>query len=676
MTLGAFLSRFPKTRKVAGGFMVSCPAHPDKTPSLHISEKGRRLLLFCHSGCKTEAIVSALGLMMSDLFVGNWNRNSRGEIEAVYPYHNESGNVLFEVVREKPKRFYQRRPDGRGGQAFNLNGVRRVLYRLPEVLKAQAVVVCEGEKDVETARALGLIATCNPHGGGKWRTEYAEVLRGKRIAIIADADSLGRKHAADVAASLFGKVETLKVLELPGGKDLTDWKERGGTREALLDLIKAAQEWKPGAIELCAALDALVVYIRRFVFMSEPQARVVALWVAHTHARKAADATPYLAVTSPEKHSGKTRLLEALEPVVANPWLTGRVTAAVLIRKIDGVAPTLLLDESDAAFGGEKEYAEALRGVLNTGHRRSGKASCCVGQGANISFRDFSTFCPKAIAGIGKLPDTVADRAIPIRLKRAAPGERVENFRLCEVEGEATQLRGEFETWAAITAEKLRDARPPLPPKLSDRQQDGAEPLLAIADAAGRLWPEEARKALVELCRGAWSLDDSRGAQLLRDIRQIFKDRDVDRLRSVELAAALAQIETSPWAEWSKGKPLTTHGLARLLRPFEICPGTKRGGDKTFKGYLREDFLDAFARYLEPENPPDPPFPPFQSVTPSQPAIDAGASDFSDRNKKNHVTVQKCEIPSKTAPCDGVTVSTPGTGAEEVHVRATQEIDL
>jgi hypothetical protein len=126
-----------------------------------------------------------------------------------------------------------------------------------------------------------------------------------------------------------------------------------------------------------------------------------------------------LAITSAEKESGKTRLLEVFETLVANPWFTGKVSAAVLTRKIDAQHPTLLLDESDAAFGGDKEYAEALRGVLNTGHRKGGKSSCCVGQGANTTFRDFSTFCPKAIAGIGKLPDTVAGRAISVRLKRA-----------------------------------------------------------------------------------------------------------------------------------------------------------------------------------------------------------------------------------------------------------------
>ena len=170
-------------------------------------------------------------------------------------------------------------------------------------------------------------------------------------------------------------------------------------------------------------------FIRRYVHLSDAQARIAAVWTAHTHAGGAATTTPYLAINSAVKQSGKTRLLEVFELLVAKPWLTGRVTAACLIRKVDQVRPTLLLDESDTAFNGEKEYGEALRGIMNTGFYVGGVASACVGQGANISFKDFHTYCPKAIAGIGTLPDTVADRSIPIRLQRKKPGETVARFR-------------------------------------------------------------------------------------------------------------------------------------------------------------------------------------------------------------------------------------------------------
>ena len=169
-------------------------------------------------------------------------------------------------------------------------------------------------------------------------------------------------------------------------------------------------------------LDKVESFVRRYVVLTDAQATTVALWAAHTHALDAFNCTPYLSVTSADKQSGKTRLLEVLDLLVAKPWFTGRATAAVLVRKIDKEQPTLLLDESDAAFRGEKEYAETLRGLLNTGFKRNGRYSMCVGQGAAISYKDFSTFCPKAIAGIGKLPDTVADRSIP--MTAATPGAR------------------------------------------------------------------------------------------------------------------------------------------------------------------------------------------------------------------------------------------------------------
>lgn len=152
---------------------------------------------------------------------------------------------MFQVVRFDPKTFKQRRPIGNGKWAWNVNGVGRVLYHLPEVLKGETILICEGEKDVETAREMGLIATCNAGGAGKWREEYSAYLWRKRVVIIADADEPGRKHAQQVAVSLTDKCESVKLLELPGTKDLTEWVEKGGTREALLELIRNVPEWKP-----------------------------------------------------------------------------------------------------------------------------------------------------------------------------------------------------------------------------------------------------------------------------------------------------------------------------------------------------------------------------------------------------------------------------------------------
>ena len=242
MTLQALLSKLRKVRREGNEWKALCPAHADKNPSLSIRQVDGKILIHCHAGCSAEAVLAALGIEARHLF-----EDGSGErrIVAEYDYCDENGELLFQVVRFEPKDFRQRRPDGRGGWTWKLDSTRRVLYRLPEIISARSVLVCEGEKDCETARALSLVATCNPHGAGKWRPEFADALKGKRVCIIADADEPGRKHAEDVAISLTGNVDSLRVIELPGAKDLTEWVAHGGTREALLQLLRGASEWKP-----------------------------------------------------------------------------------------------------------------------------------------------------------------------------------------------------------------------------------------------------------------------------------------------------------------------------------------------------------------------------------------------------------------------------------------------
>jgi hypothetical protein len=421
------------------------------------------------------------------------------------------------------------------------------------------------------------------------------------------------------------------------------------TADEVWNLIESAPDWRPaGGAEI---LESAMKLIRRFVSVTDAQARAGALWVAHTHAFDAADCTPYLAINSAEKQSGKTRLLEVLRLLVSRPWFTGRVTAAVLTRKIDAAHPTLLLDESDAAFAGEKEYAEALRGILNTGYRRLGVASCCVGKGAEMGYKDFSTFCPKAIAGIGKLPDTVADRSIPIRLKRARRGE-VERFREREAQREASEIAAKLGAWCAVNLEKLRQTQPDIPANLSDRQADCCEPLLAVADLAGGDWPEAARKAIVTLCGEAQAEDQSSGVRLLQDVRGIFAERQVDEISSAELSEALAQIETSPWGEWSKGKPISTAKLARLLKPFEVYPDRIGDRDSRIRGYKVSQFQDAFSCYLACE-----------SVHPSATREDSGdGKGFRPSTEMPVDTSENAIPPAENAACGHVDTSKPGIG--------------
>jgi hypothetical protein len=176
-------------------------------------------------------------------------------------------------------------------------------------------------------------------------------------------------------------------------------------------------------------LHGIYKLIRRFVLLSTEQAIVVTLWAVHTHAVDAAGYTPYLSIGSPTKRTGKTGLLETLNELVARPWKTGRMSAAVLPRKIERDNPTLLLDESDTALNAKEEgYSETLRGILNTGFQRGGTSTICVKDGDDYVPHDFPTFW-KALAGISRLPETIGDRSIVISMKRKMRGENIERFR-------------------------------------------------------------------------------------------------------------------------------------------------------------------------------------------------------------------------------------------------------
>jgi AAA domain-containing protein len=170
------------------------------------------------------------------------------DTDTVYDYCDASGKLLFQVIRGRPKTFRQRRPDGAGGWIWKLDGVERVLYRLPELIAAdpaQPVFIPEGEKDVDALRSRGLIATCNPGGAGKWLDTFSPYLRGRYVVILPDNDETGRDHAADVARRLRPHAASVRVLplpNLPAKGDVSDWFAAGGTAELLLDLLTEAED--------------------------------------------------------------------------------------------------------------------------------------------------------------------------------------------------------------------------------------------------------------------------------------------------------------------------------------------------------------------------------------------------------------------------------------------------
>jgi hypothetical protein len=362
---------------------------------------------------------------------------------------------------------------------------------------------------------------------------------------------------------------------------------------------------KSSARKSPSILNALTDLIRRYVVMTDEQLLVTAIWVVQTHCIDSFEQTPYLAVVSPEKQCGKSRLLEVLELLVRKPWMAIVPSEAVVFRRIHSSTPTLLLDEVDTIFKQSMaDRYEGLRAILNAGHRRGSKVPRCVGPDQEIE--EFNVFCPKVLAGIGPcLPETVADRSIPIHLKRRSGNEPVERFRRRDVVPTADDLRKRIERWAKAHKESLRDARPTLPDELSDRAQEGCEGLVAIANALGV--GEPLRAALVVLLTEERADDqESIRLRLLRDVQAVFVEKEarlgrrVTSVSTEELLKRLDEMDEAPWASYC-GRGIEARDLAQILAHYDVRSTTIRikGQDKPRKGYKQDDLHDAWSRYLQ-----------------------------------------------------------------------------
>lgn len=345
-----------------------------------------------------------------------------------------------------------------------------------------------------------------------------------------------------------------------------------------------------------ALLRRVYDFIGRFVAYPSEHAHVAhALWIVHCHFMDRWETTPRLAFLSPEPASGKSRALEVTAPLVPRAVIAVTASPAYLFRKVaspDGL-PTILYDEIDTIFGPKARENEETRGLLNAGHRKGAIAGRCVVRGKEVFTEEFPAFAAVALAGLGRLPDTILTRSVVIRMRPRAPNERVESFRARIHEPEGREIGKDLALWAGNVTDNIKW---PEIPEVQDRDADVWEALLVVADFAGSDWPERAREAAKAMVGESKDNTPSLGVRLLADLRVVFGEADV--VPTETILEQLHNIEESPWADL-RGKPLDARGLSTLLRQYGIKPGNVYVRERTSpKGYKRADLVDAWNRYV------------------------------------------------------------------------------
>jgi putative DNA primase/helicase len=638
------------------------------------------------------------------------NSNVSKKIVAIYKYEDENEQLLFEAVRYKPKSFSYRQPDSKGGWIWSLEGVRRIPYRLPELLSnTDTVFIPGGEKDVDLLWESGLVATTNPCGEGNWKPEFSQHLKDRDVVILEDNDEKGKIHGRTIAESLLGVANSIKIVqfpEMPEHGDVSDYlegysivdllmkveevsiyEEQEGdsdmtlngsasageeapdsmeqalkesrlfdlTKEstidekhrALLDLVRLTQGQDSTWLKLAQGeivdqlnkigvrspaqlvkdafgsaihieekdssggldfddpepwddtvdglelLEEITGVLEKHVILPDGAKDAVALWILTSWTHDAFEISPLLNINSPTKRCGKTTLLDVISALVPRPLVASNISTAGLFRSIEAFKPTLLIDEADTFLHDNQE----IYGVLNAGHRKRGAFVLRV-EGDDFSPKQFSVWCPKVFAGIGKRKDTFEDRSIVIAMRRKERGEVVERIRADRL-SELNGIKRKAFRWAKDNIEALKLIDPELPESLNDRGQDNWRPLISIAECVGGSWPEKGRQAALLISGEEKQADESTPIMLLSDIKDIFDEVNEDRISTVELLVKLIEMEDRPWPEFKQGWPITPTIVAKILRPFQVGPTTIRfSGSDTKKGYYLPDFEEAFRRYL------------------------------------------------------------------------------
>jgi hypothetical protein len=353
-------------------------------------------------------------------------------------------------------------------------------------------------------------------------------------------------------------------------------------------------------------------FIRKYVVLPGAAYLPATIWIIATHAARQFDCFPYLAVLSPAKRCGKTRLFEVMEPLAYNSWFGTAPSPAALYRMM-AEAPTLLLDEVEIFnVKNKSESAQALLAILNAGHRKGATVPRC--DGPKHELRLFPVYGPKAFAAIGRLPDTLADRSLIIGMQRKTKKQKTAPFRMRRAKAEAKPIQDAAAEFARAHQDSIGQTYHHLADAdlgfLGDRDADLWSPLFAICAVGAPDRVEELKKCALALSgtKASTDVDDSLPIKLLDDIRRVWpKQKDeppAPLCFTATLIEKLKVLEDAPWAEFAP--PLTGHKLSRMLKPFGAESKTIRMGEgegaKVARGYEFASLEVAFYRYLEDQS--------------------------------------------------------------------------
>lgn len=380
---------------------------------------------------------------------------------------------------------------------------------------------------------------------------------------------------------------------VPGDKPCTGTEQRNRDRRDRRD----SRGYTPDVV------SAVEEFIAGYIVIPDLMALAIACWVVAAWLAEIWDRFPHLAVTSPEKRCGKTRLLQLLAMMAPNAVNTTNISPAAIYRLVEQRKPTLLLDEAQSIVRRGSESSEILRELLNAGIDRDAKVFRVGGEGHNL-VQDFAVYSPKVVALIGDLDGVLADRCLPIYMRRKTDDEEVLPFRSRLVEPEGTKLHDRLEVWAEEHAEQIAKTYDSLDvfPIGNDRLAELLLPLQAVLMTANK-------SRMGELAEYARALDlkdaetESPGIRVLIACRSIFEKVKPDKagvrfLATTVLISRLAERSEEPWHRFTRGGLITAEALANLLRPFGIR--SHRNVSQTARGYFAHDFEEPWARYLSP----------------------------------------------------------------------------